>query len=240
MAKFKVGDKVKLKRTGEVGTVFRISTNFGFTNYWVKGLPGGPTNSPVYAEELLTLANSRVCNSVRGNTKLKDIDYWFADNGYGDDTLSWYVQPYKKDRCIDFVDRYADTAARDKFYDAMYKLTGIKNRWAMNSRACNSTNQVVRKAMNPVAMNSVDAKDKEEMAKFFKEMTDAISKISWLDMEFESYKKWLLNKAEKTQDKELADWVQKAVFEWKKIKAKAMNAVRNNQCGSLRKAIDAI
>ena len=212
MAKFKVGDKVKLKRTGEVGTVFRVSTNFGFTNYWVKGLPGGPTNSPVYAEHLLTLANSRVCNakfkvgdkvvmrdgrkgevvssapgpmggemyhvrledgrltdsaerniaaanshacnSVRGNTKLKDIDYWFADNGYGDDTLIKYVPSYKKNRCIDFVDRYADTYARDKFYDAMYKLTGIKNRWALNSRACNSSNPVVRNAMNAVAMNA--------------------------------------------------------------------------------------
>lgn len=154
MAKFKVGDKVKLISTGQVGTIFRVTTNFGFTSYWVKGLPGGPNDAPVYAEHLLMLANSRACNSVRGNTKLKDIDYWFSDNGYGDDTLIKYVPSYKKNRCIDFVDRYADTYARDKFYDAMYELTGIKNRWALNSRACNSSNQVVRKAMNAVAMNA--------------------------------------------------------------------------------------
>ena len=153
MAKFKVGDKVRLKKTGQVGTITRVFTDWGLINYWVKGLPGGPTDSPLYAEDRLELANSRACNSVRGNTKLKDIDYWFADNGYGDDTLIMYVQSYKKDRCIDFVDRYADTYARDKFYDAMYKLTGIKNRWALNSRACNSSNPVVRKAMNDVRNN---------------------------------------------------------------------------------------
>lgn len=174
-----------------------------------------------YHNDGVPMPNSRACNSVRGNTKLKNIDYWFADNGYGDDTLIRYVQSYKKNRCIDFVDRYADTAARDKFYDAMYELTGIKNRWAFNSRACNSSNQVVRKAMNAkVSMNSVDAKDKEEMAKFFKLMNDTISEISRLDMEFASYIKGLLNKAEKTQDKDLADWLQKANLEWKNLKIK--------------------
>lgn len=87
---------------------------------------------------------------------------------------------------------------------------------ANSVRSCNS---VVAKALNSkVAINSVDAKDKEEMAKFFKEMKDVISEISRLDMEFASYKKGLLNKAAKTQDKELADWVQKADNEWKNLK----------------------
>jgi hypothetical protein len=106
-----------------------------------------------WAEGKMRLANSRIFNSVRGNTKLKNIDYWFADNGYGDDTLNKYVQSYKKNKCIDFVDRHADTAARDAFYDAMYELTGVKNRWALNSRAINSTNSVVAKALNAVAVN---------------------------------------------------------------------------------------
>lgn len=90
-----------------------------------------------------------------------------------------------------------------------------------NSSVCNSSNPVVRKAMNAkVSMNSVDAKDKEEMAKFFKLMNDTISEISRLDMEFASYIKGLLNKAEKTQDNDLADWLQKANLEWKNLKIK--------------------
>ena len=217
-AKFKVGDKVVMRdgRKGEV--VSSAPGPMGGEMYHVRLEDGRLTDS---AERNIAAANSHACNSVRGNTKLKDIDYWFEDNGYGDDTLIKYVPSYKKNRCIDFVDRYADTYARDKFYDAMYKLTGIKCRWALNSRACNSTNPIVRKAMNDkVSMNSVDANDKEEMAKFFTEMNDAISEISRLDMEFASYIKGLLNKAEKTQDKDLADWLKKANLEWKNLKIK--------------------
>lgn len=76
MAKFKVGDKVRLKRTGQVGTIFRVTTNFGFTDYWVKGLPGGPTDSPVYDEDLLELANScriRTTNPVVENALVSQL-----------------------------------------------------------------------------------------------------------------------------------------------------------------------
>lgn len=311
MAKFKVGDKVKLKRTGEVGTVFRITTNFGFTNYWVKGLPGGPTNSPVYAEDLLELANSRFCNSkfkvgdkvTDGNSvfqiiKVNPDDYeWKLIKGDGRDAfgkiiseggmIPWADQKMRKvansrtlnamtkddEKKIEGVLRMYLNKPGDriefKVHEGMpngmsrttvavhaayqdgqretpdYRIRAAKkavmdrlmipcvgdsvrvmgdgsfagNLVFMNSRACNSSNPVVRKAMNAkVAMNSVDAKDKEEMAKFFKKRDDGISELIRLDMEFESYKKWLLNKAEKTQDKELADWVQKAVFEWGKKK----------------------
>ena len=97
----------------------------------------------------------------------------------------------------------------------------LEGKLSLNSRVCNSSNPVVRNAMNAkVSMNSVDAKDKEEMAKFFKLMNDTISEISRLDMEFASYIKGLLNKAEKTQDKDLADWLQKANLEWKNLKIK--------------------
>ena len=243
MAKFKVGDFLLATKTatskGLIGRVkdYRGKSDYivsvdvpelgyrGYTLVWGESSHGLVKVNPKeyhFDKKIGEMVhNSRAFNSVRGNTKLKTIDYWFADNGYGDDTLIRYVQSYKKNRCIDFVDRYADTDARDKFYDAMYELTGIKNRWALNSRACNSSNPVVRNAMNAkVSMNSVDAKDKEEMAKFFKLMNDTISEISRLDMEFASYIKGLLNKAEKTQDKDLADWLQKANLEWKNLKIK--------------------
>lgn len=149
MAKFKVGDKVKVKNpphhtSDEVGVIKGISGT---------GRPGDPVMAEVHYGEGATWGNygviyaspsiMRLANSVRGNTKLKNIDYWFADNGYGDDTLIKYVQSYKKNKCIDFVDRYADTAARDAFYDAMYELTGVKSRWALNSRACNASAKIV-------------------------------------------------------------------------------------------------
>lgn len=57
MAKFKVGDKVKVKGSTKIGTISRINTNFGFDYYWVDGLSDGK-NPPVYGESLLSLANS--------------------------------------------------------------------------------------------------------------------------------------------------------------------------------------
>lgn len=139
-AKFKVGDKV----TDGVAVYLITGKDDGYYEWKVIRGKANPEYSVGgefgWAEGKMRLANSRILNSVRGNTKLKNIDYWFADNGYGDDTLSKYVQSYKKNKCIDFVDRHADTAARDAFYDAMYELTGVKSRWALNSRACNSSN----------------------------------------------------------------------------------------------------
>lgn len=142
-AKFKVGDRVRDTEARREGVIVKVDAKMpGYYAVKYDTRPEPQWNIP---EEYLVLANS-----VRGNTKLKNIDYWFADNGYGDDTLIKYVQSYKKNKCIDFVDRHADTAARDAFYDAMYELTGVKNRWALNS-----TNAVVAKALNSrVAMNA--------------------------------------------------------------------------------------
>ena len=68
MAKFKVGDKVKVKGSTKIGTISRINTNFGFDYYWVDGLSDGK-NPPVYGESLLSLANSapRSSNPVVAN-----------------------------------------------------------------------------------------------------------------------------------------------------------------------------
>ena len=245
-SKFKVGDKVKLKRTGEVGTVFRITTNFGFTNYWVKGLPGGPTNSPVYAEDRLELANSRVCNAkfkvgdkvTDGNSvfqiiKVNPDDYeWKLIKGDGKDAfgkiiseggmIPWADQKMRKvansrtlnamtkddEKKIEGVLRMYLNKPGDriefKVHEGMpngmsrttvavhaayqdgqretpdYRIRAAKkavmdrlmipcvgdgvrvmsdgsfagNLVFMNSRACNSSNPVVRKAMNAVAMNA--------------------------------------------------------------------------------------
>ena len=71
MAKFKVGDKVRLKKTGQVGTITRVFTDWGLINYWVKGLPGGPTDSPLYAEDRLELANSRTLNAMTKDDEKK-------------------------------------------------------------------------------------------------------------------------------------------------------------------------
>lgn len=76
MPKFKVGDKVRLIKTGQVGTIFRVTTDFGLINYWVKGLPGGPNNAPVYAEHRLELANScriRTTNPVVENAIVSQL-----------------------------------------------------------------------------------------------------------------------------------------------------------------------
>ena len=146
MSKFKVGDRVVFKDEGWRGRVVGIKddgihvvefddgSGDWFREDQLARNSALHSANPVVQNALNRKVGNAVGNAVRGNTKLKNIDYWFDDNGYGEDTLARYVAAYKRDRCINFVDRHADTAARDAFYDAMYQLTGIKSKWAFNAK----------------------------------------------------------------------------------------------------------
>lgn len=78
MAKFKVGDKVKVKGSTKIGTISRINTNFGFDYYWIDGLSDGK-NPPVYGEGLLSLANSSTNPVVQNAIENKCVNQTVAN-----------------------------------------------------------------------------------------------------------------------------------------------------------------
>ena len=175
MAKFKIGDRVKQTNgpgkgaTGKIVNIYPLRpdmvASMGFGEYVGHDLITfmGPEGKSIVPEDWLVAANSRASNArYSAATPLKSIDYQLEDLYGSNAKLGDLIQEYKAKRYVEYMDRAADTMARDKVYDALEALTGIKCKWAVNSANSRARNA---KIVTPENFSSLRVGDKVDFRK---------------------------------------------------------------------------
>lgn len=183
MAQFKIGEYVTSKERPYLGKG-KIIDEVDYNQYIVRFDDG---DESLFEGSDLVAANACAKNGIRStnaavnaalnacarnarysaSTPLKSIDYQLEDLYGSHAKLGDLVQEYKAKRYVEYVDRAADTAARDKVYDALEALTGIKCKWSVNS-ANSCAKNACGTAMNGVFEKADEAKLKELGKRLFR------------------------------------------------------------------------
>lgn len=161
MPKFKVGDKIEFEMDGKKvsGTITRDYNSPGHAMYDVRV----GTKTMTIADTPMHPANACASNArYSAATPLKSIDYQLEDLYGSNAKLGDLIQEYKAKRYVEYIDRAADTMARDKVYDALEALTGIKCKWAVNSANSRARNA---KIVTPENFSSLRVGDKVDFRK---------------------------------------------------------------------------